>query len=293
MNTSSLYRTARELETIDDTAAVRAPLAGRRILDPRRYTPSEVIAHLKAVHRATPIAELEKLLRSPDLSAAAELVLDDYTAVAGSTDFCVGPAPRAYAARVDPARYFSDMTVDDLPPHEREAYLRRGVVGGEIRLQHCQSGMYLHAVFDGHQLDRTVTSVETNWEAGFLNVEALSCPYSARLALPYRHLHIPQWSTWKADGDAVFGRSGWNSRYLGLGIGTELYRRAANIILTARWPAKGLFEGGQMLRASLHRSDPWRWESPACPRCGSASSSTRTIDWASAPSSDELLAAHL
>jgi hypothetical protein len=53
-------------------------------------------------------------------------------------------------------------------------------------------------------------------------------------------------------------------QYIGLGIGTKLYLRAADELSAVRWAVSAASQHAEPLRAKLHRTDPWRWQAPTC-----------------------------
>ncbi|WP_253869276.1 hypothetical protein [Promicromonospora umidemergens] len=52
--------------------------------------------------------------------------------------------------------------------------------------------------------------------------------------------------------------------YAGLGIGTKLYRRAAEELPDVRWGATSVSPYAEPLRTKLHALEPWRWRSRMC-----------------------------
>lgn len=138
-----------------------------------------------------------------------------------------------------------------------------------IRIEHCASGIYLYGCRHGEINEQRITRIEVNLEPDQTSPENRSCPVDERRTRPYRHLHVPAWSSWSMGRDAVM-HDAWALRYTRLGIGAELYRRAANIVPNARWTAFTLFDGSKALRARLHGVDPWRWEYPDCVTCADA-----------------------
>lgn len=56
-------------------------------------------------------------------------------------------------------------------------------------------------------------------------------------------------------------------RWSGLGIGTQIYRRAARAFPEARWPAGNPQAPAAGVRRKLHHEAPWRWEDKDCEWC--------------------------
>ena len=63
--------------------------------------------------------------------------------------------------------------------------------------------------------------------------------------------------------------------YAGLGIGTRLYLKAAELLPDVRWGSGSVGQYAQPVRTKLHRADPWRWWSRTCTCRGSWSALTR------------------
>lgn len=61
--------------------------------------------------------------------------------------------------------------------------------------------------------------------------------------------------------------------YVGLGIGTRIYRRAAELLPDIRWTSQASTDYAVGLRIKLHTDDPYRWEGP-CRWC-----TARQYDW--------------
>jgi len=69
-------------------------------------------------------------------------------------------------------------------------------------------------------------------------------------------------------------------RWSGLGIGTQIYRRAARAFPGARWPSGNPQDPAVGVRRKLHREDPWRWEDKDCAWCRE---NLPDRDWRAAP----------
>lgn len=198
------------------------------------------------------LAELDHALQSPEHEAAIELIRVDYKRVREADDFCT----RLTGSVADSIR---------------------------VRVQHCESGMWMAATckWDGYR--RIITGVSTNL-AGKGDINDRACPVDQRRLPPYRHLAVPAWTSW----DGLGGLQIW--RYTRMGIGSALYRRAHNIFPNARWMAGNVYETSHGLRGALHRHQPWHWEAPRCATCGK-SADTPQLKWAES-TRDELAAAH-
>lgn len=58
---------------------------------------------------------------------------------------------------------------------------------------------------------------------------------------------------------------GWSwETYDGLGIGTELYAHAAELLPEVRWADRSISPTGKAVRRKLHALDPWRWHLEEC-----------------------------
>lgn len=238
---------------------------GYKVFDERRGDINYVIAelnlyadHLRSAIGVDPgasarlLAELTDALDSPARDAAIALIQSDYTRVRQSDRFCTKLTGRAGDAI-------------------------------RVRIQHCESGIYMAATcsWSGHQ--RIITDVKTNL-AGKGEISDRACPVDQRKLLPFRHLAVPEWTSWEGIG----GLQIW--RYTRLGIGTSLYQRASNIFPNARWIGGTLSDPAHGLRNALHRRSPWHWEAPRCAVCGT-SADTPQLRWA-ASTRIELAAAH-
>lgn len=67
----------------------------------------------------------------------------------------------------------------------------------------------------------------------------------------------------------------------GLGIGTLIYQRAAELLPHIRWTATSLTDSARSLRGKLHAADPWRWMTKHCTWC-----STNIPSWGAAHPAD-------
>lgn len=230
-----------ELYAVAATVERVAQGIDRRLLDSRRFTVDQALDALhSALLAAGPTVPDAELLRR-----AVHLVQDDYAAVRQSTTFC--------------CRYDRDT----------------------VRVEHCASGIYLFGCRRGDITHQWIHNLEVNLEDGQGWLESRACPTDPSRACPYLHLHVPVWASWsrRPGGDTALGVAR-TLRYIHLGIGTAVYRRAANIVPNARWTAGNLFEDSKALRHSLHRADPWRWEDPYCRVCGKHFPLLNRLSWA-------------
>lgn len=259
---SDLHDLANTFEPIADSIN---NTTGYNLFDDRRGDVDHVVAqlnsyadHLRAAIEVDPmppvklLAELTEALDSPERDAAIALIQADYKRVRQSDRFCTKLTGRAGDAI-------------------------------RVRIQHCESGIYMAATcsWTGHQ--RIITDVKTNL-AGKGEISDRACPVDQCKLLPFRHLAVPAWTSW----DGIGGLQIW--RYTRLGIGTSLYQRASNIFPNARWIGGTLSDPAHGLRNALHRRSPWHWEAPHCAVCGK-SADTPQLRWA-ASTRRELAAAH-
>lgn len=262
-----LYSVAATLERVAVGSANRR--LRHNVFDDRRFGVDRVLAELAAAAEylvgsdPQTAREWMSALESGRAAEAVRTVQSDVALVRDSEKFCVRPTYSPSRGRWDKCEY---------------------------RIEHCLSGIYLYGICrredEGHE-GQWIQSVEVNLEDGQSDLDHRACPTDPRMVLPHRHLHIPPWTQWSDRGmgkDSVLGLNRIH-RYTGLGIGTTVYRRASNVFPLARWRSGSVSGDARALRESLHRSDPWRWESPYCPVCG-RNDETSGVQWQAASRQD-------
>ncbi|MDO3107046.1 hypothetical protein [Mycobacteroides abscessus] len=237
---------------------------GYNLFDERRLDIAQTVAALHTyaddLRAATltdplpPIAQFKAItgaLNSPEHEAAITLIRADYTRVRESDRFCT-------------------------------RLTRHGHNSTRVRVQHCESGIYLAGTHNWDGNHQFISSVSTNL-AGKGEITDRACPVDEQQRPPFRHVHVPSWTSWQGIG----GLQIW--RYTRMGIGTRAYLRAHNIFPNARWKAGTLSDPAHGLRDALHRRNPWHWEAPHCPICGN--SAAAQLHWADS-TRHELIDAH-
>jgi len=74
-----------------------------------------------------------------------------------------------------------------------------------------------------------------------------------------KHFEIPSIDHGKPENDV--------DRWFGLGVGTRLYRRAAEEFPEVRWGRSSTQDPADGVRRKLHAEDPWRWAVVSCAWC--------------------------